>query len=88
MNAGDVIIIIAEGAPLSSNKTGDNDYGRIILAKVNCGSENTLWITSTLGSYYSGSTARFSVDKTTSNITIKVPKGAYAQIKLYRLKNS
>lgn len=87
-NAGDIFIIIAEGAPSTSTKTGDNDYGRIILAKVNCGSENTLWITSTLGSYYSGSTARFSVDKTTSNITIKVPKGAYAQIKLYRLKNS
>lgn len=81
-------IIVGEGASSTSSTTGDADYGRVIFATLNWGSGSNVWVTSTLGSYYSGSTARFSVDKTEGDITIKVPKGSWARIKLFQLKSS
>lgn len=78
-------VIVATGASSTASKTGNDDYGRVIFMRKDIDTEN--WVTSIIGSFYSGSTARFTVDKTNANITIKVPKGSYAAVAAYRLKH-
>ncbi|MCM1112864.1 MAG: pyocin knob domain-containing protein [Muribaculum sp.] len=77
-------ILLCEGG---LSKSGYCDYGRVILLTGNGSNSDDCWITTNLATYYSGSTARFSVDKTATNVTIKVNKGAFIDAALYRLKH-
>ncbi len=80
-------LVIVEGAPSNSSTTGSPDYGRIIFVMPDgrqTSSNFTLPVT--LGSFYSGTTARFAIDKSTYQLIIKVNKGSYVWATAYELK--
>ena len=80
-------LVIVEGAPSNSSTTGSPDYGRIIFVMPDgrqTSSNFTLPVT--LGSFYSGTTARFAIDKSTYQLIIKVNKGSYVWATAYALK--
>ncbi len=82
-------LVIAEGAPSNSNTIGSEDYGRVYLfIPDNRQSSNNFITPIILGSFYSGTTARFAVDKSTSQLSIKVNKGSWVQVVAYELKKT
>lgn len=82
-------LVIAEGAPSSSSTTGSEDYGRVYLFIPDNRQSSDVFITPIiLGSFYSGTTARFAVDKSTSQLSIKVNKGSWVRVVAYELKNT
>lgn len=80
-------LIVAEGASSNSSSTGNSDYGRVIFITGDTRESSSNFIMPvTLGSFYSGTTARFAVDKSTSRLSIKVNKGSWAMVTAYELK--
>ena len=80
-------LIIAEGASSTSSTIGDSDYGRIVFVMGDSRqASSNLTLPVTLGSFYSGTTARFAIDKSTHQLIIKVNKGSYVWATAYALK--
>lgn len=80
-------LIVAEGASSNSSSIGNSDYGRVIFITGDTReSSSNIIMPVTLGSFYSGTAARFAVDKSTSQLSIKVNKGSWAMAIAYELK--
>ena len=79
-------LVVVESAPSNGSTIGDSDYGRVYLITSDSTSSNYLWVSSTLGNFYSGTTARFAIDRVSNNWRIKVNKGSWAMATAYELK--
>lgn len=80
-------LVIADGSPSSETTTGNSDYGRVYLVVYDMRDSSTHpYLSVTLGSFYSGATARFSIDVDSNQLRIKVNKGSFARVEAYELR--
>lgn len=81
-------LLVIESASSNSTTVGNPDYGRVYLTCPDLTSSNNAMISIVLGSFHSGTSARYSLKKDTKVVTIHGNKGSYIWFTVYELRSS